>query len=419
MSPQITKLPNGLTVVTDPMPHLETAAVGVWVDAGARNETSATNGIAHMLEHMAFKGTRRRSARAIAEEIERVGGFINAYTGREQTAYYARVLKDDVALAVDILADILQESVFDDEELAREKGVVIQEIGQSEDTPDDIIFDHLQATAFPDQSLGRPILGTEGHVRSFTRQTLVDQIKGHYVGPGMLLIAAGAVAHDQMVALAERHFAGLANGRPAPAENARYAGGDFRDDDDLEQAHVALAFPGFRADDDDIFAVQVYSTVLGGGMSSRLFQEAREKRGLCYSIHTFGSSYRDTGLFGVYAGTSAADAPELVNVISGEMKSLAGEAGEDEVARARAQIKSGLLMGLEQASARCEQIAGQIFTYGRLLDTRELIAKIDAVDAKTVSRIAVKILSNGALTLTALGPVGALGSYDRVAQRFA
>ncbi len=419
MSPQITKLSNGLTVITDPMPHLETAAVGVWVDAGARNETSATNGIAHMLEHMAFKGTSRRSARDIAEEIERVGGFINAYTGREQTAYYARVLKDDVALAVDILADILQDSVFDDEELTREKGVVIQEIGQAEDTPDDIIFDHLQATAFPDQSLGRPILGTERHVRSFTRQTLIDQIKGHYVAPGMLLIAAGAVAHDRMVALAECHFANLRNGRSAPTENARYAGGDFRDDDDLEQAHVALAFPGFRAADDDIFAVQVYSTVLGGGMSSRLFQEAREKRGLCYSIHTFGSSYRDTGLFGVYAGTSAADAPELVNVIAGEMKSLAGEAGEDEVARARAQIKSGLLMGLEQASARCEQIAGHLFTYGRLLDTRELIAKIDAVDAKTVSRIAAKILSNGALTLTALGPVGALGSYDRVAQRFA
>ncbi len=419
MPPQITKLANGLTVVTDPMPHLETAAVGVWVDAGARNETSATNGIAHMLEHMAFKGTRRRSARAIAEEIERVGGFINAYTAREQTAYYARVLKDDVSLAVDILADILQDSVFDDDELAREKGVVIQEIGQAEDTPDDIIFDHLQATAFPDQSLGRPILGTERHVRSFTRQTLFEQVKGHYTASSMLVISAGAVTHERMVALAERHFADVHTGKPPATETARYAGGEFRDDDDLEQAHVALALPGFKANDDDIFAVQVYSTVLGGGMSSRLFQEAREKRGLCYSIHTFGSSYRETGLIGVYAGTSAADAPELINVIAGEMKSLAAEASDDEVARARAQIKSSLLMGLEQASARCEQIAAQMFTYGRLLDTRELIAKIDAVDANAVGRIAKKVLSNGPLTFTALGPVGALGSYDRVAQRFA
>lgn len=417
--PEITKLPNGLTVITDPMPHLETAAVGVWVDAGARNETQATNGIAHMLEHMAFKGTRRRSARGIAEEIERVGGFINAYTAREQTAYYARVLKDDVALAVDIIADILQDSVFDNEELTREKGVVIQEIGQAEDTPDDIIFDHLQSTAFPDQALGRPILGTEAHVRSFTRDTLIEQIKGHYFAHGMLLIAAGAVTHDQMVELGKRHFASYQTGDSKPIESARYGGGEFRADDDLEQAHLALALPGFRANDEDIYAVQVYSTVLGGGMSSRLFQEAREKRGLCYSIHTFGSSYSDTGLFGVYAGTSAADAPELVNVIAGEMKALAANAEEDEVARARAQIKSGLLMGMEQASARCEQIAAQMFTYGRLMDTRELIAKIDAIDTKAVSRVAAKVLANGGLTFAALGPVGALGSYDRVAKRFA
>jgi len=419
MSPSITKLANGLTVITDPMPHLETAAVGVWVDAGARNETKATNGIAHMLEHMAFKGTTRRSARAIAEEIERVGGFINAYTGREQTAYYVRVLKDDVALGVDILADILQDSIFDPEEIAREQGVVIQEIGQAEDTPDDIIFDHLQATAFPDQALGRPILGTEAHVRSFTRETLVDQIKGHYFAPGMLLISAGAVDHTRMVALAEKHFTKLQKGQPKPVEAATYAGGEHRSADDLEQVHVSLAFPGFRADDDDIYAVQVYSTVLGGGMSSRLFQEAREKRGLCYSIHSFGSSYRDTGLFGVYAGTSDKDLPELVSVIAGEMQSLAGEAGEDEVARARAQMKAGVLMGLEQASARCEHIAAQMFTYGQLIDTRELIAKIDAVDAAAVSRIAAKVLKNGALTLAAMGPVSALGSYDRVAQRFA
>jgi predicted Zn-dependent peptidase len=418
LPPAITKLPNGLTVITDPMAHLETAAVGIWVDAGARNETEATNGIAHMLEHMAFKGTKRRSARAIAEEIERVGGFINAYTGREQTAYYARVLKDDVALAVDILADILQDSVFDNEELAREKGVVIQEIGQAEDTPDDIIFDHLQSQAFPEQPLGRPILGTEAHVNSFTRETLIAQISGNYCASGMLLVSAGAVDHDEMVALANQHFAKLPGGKPATHRDGNYRGGEFRADDDLEQAHIALAFKGFHSSDEDIYAVQVYSTVLGGGMSSRLFQEAREKRGLCYSIHTFGSSYADTGLFGVYAGTSAKDASELVSVIAGEMKSLAAGAGEDEVVRARAQIKSGLLMGMEQASARCEQMAGQYLIYGRLIDTRELIAKINAIDTRAVSRIAAKILASGPLTLAALGPMGPLGSYDAIAQRF-
>lgn len=419
MPPAITKLKNGLTVITDPMPHLETAAVGVWVDAGARNETEATNGIAHMLEHMAFKGTTRRSARAIAEEIERVGGFINAYTGREQTAYYARVLKDDVPLAVDILADILQDSVFNDEELAREKGVVIQEIGQAEDTPDDIIFDHLQAKAFPDQPLGRPILGTEAHVNSFTRDTLINQIRTFYGASGMLLISAGAVDHDRMVDLANTHFGNLPTGTRSNYADTTYTGGEFRAEDDLEQAHIALAFKGFRADDEDLYAVHVYSTVLGGGMSSRLFQEAREKRGLCYSIQAFGSSYRETGLFGVYAGTSAKDASELVTVIAGEMKAMATGVSEDEVARARAQIKSGLLMGLEQASARCEQMAGQYLTYGRLIEPRELIARINAIDTTAVSNIGAKILASGPLSLAALGPVGDLGSYDKVAKRFA
>ena len=418
MSPVVSKLENGLTIITDPMPHLESAAVGVWVGAGARNETQGTNGIAHMLEHMAFKGTTRRNARAIAEEIECVGGFINAYTGREQTAYYARVLKDDVPLAVDILADILQDSIFDDEELSREKGVVIQEIGQAEDTPDDIIFDHLQTQAFPDQPLGRPILGSEELVRSFTRETLINQIQSYYHAPDMLLVASGAVEHNAMVELARRHLSKLPGGKLSEPVQARYRGGEFRADDDLEQAHVAIAFPGLHACDDDIYALQVYSTVLGGGMSSRLFQEAREKRGLCYSISSFGSSYTDTGLFGVYAGTSSKDAPELVNVIAGEMKALAGGASEDETVRARAQIKSGLLMGLEQASARAEHLAAQYLTHGRLFSTRELIEKVDAVDASAVNRIAARILKAGPLSFAALGPVGTLGSYEQISKRF-
>jgi predicted Zn-dependent peptidase len=419
MSPEVTRLENGLTVITDPMPHLETAAVGIWVGSGARNETEKTNGIAHMLEHMAFKGTTKRSARGIAEEIERVGGFINAYTGREQTAYYARVLKEDVGLAVDILADILQDSVFDDEELAREKGVVIQEIGQAEDTPDDIIFDHLQAQAFTGQSLGRPILGTEELVQSFTRETLRHQINTYYRAPDMVLASSGAVDHDAMVAFARQYFAGLPSTSTPVEHNAGYTGGEFRSEDDLEQAHIALAFRGLHAKEDDIYAMQVFSTVLGGGMSSRLFQEAREKRGLCYSIHAFGASYTDIGLFGVYAGTSGKDAEELVRVIAGELKSLAGSAGEDETARARAQLKSGFLMGLEQASARVEQIAGQYLTYGHLFTPRELIAKIDAVDAAAVSRIAARILKSGPLSFASLGPVGSLGSYDKISQWFA
>ncbi len=418
MSPLITTLENGLTVITDPMPHLETASVGVWVGAGARNETEGTNGIAHMLEHMAFKGTARRTARGIAEEIERVGGFINAYTGREQTAYYARVLRDDVPLAVDILADILQNSTFDQDELEREKGVVVQEIGQAEDTPDDVIFDHLQLKAYPGQSLGRPILGSEERVRAFTRDDLISQISTYYRAPSMLLVASGAVNHEAMVDLARAHLASLPSGQPLAHTGAAYEGGEYREDGDLEQAHLALAFRGVHAREDELYAMQVYSTVLGGGMSSRLFQEAREKRGLCYAIHAFGASYADTGLFGVYAGTSAADACELVHVIAGEMKALAEDVDDDELVRAKAQLRSGLLMGLEQASARCEQIAGQYLTFGRLFSPRELIARIDAVDANAVRRMAARILGSGPMSLAVLGPSGQLGSYDHVAARF-
>lgn len=419
MSPLITTLENGLTIITDPMPHLETASVGVWVGAGARNETEGTNGIAHMLEHMAFKGTQRRTARGIAEEIERVGGFINAYTGREQTAYYARVLRDDVPLAVDIIADILQNSTFDNEEFEREKGVVIQEIGQAEDTPDDVIFDHLQLQAFPAQPLGRPILGSEERVRGFTRDDLITQVSTFYRAPSMLLVSAGAVQHEDMVRLARQHLGALPPGMPAAPGGAAYAGGEYREDGDLEQAHLALAFKGVHAREDEVYDMQVYSTVLGGGMSSRLFQEAREKRGLCYSIHAFGASYADTGLFGVYAGTSGADAQELVHVIAGEMKALADNVDDDELVRAKAQIRSGLLMGLEQASARCEQIAGQYLTFGRLFTPRELIARIDAVDAAAVRSMAARILSSGPMSLAVLGPASQLGSYDKIAGRFA
>ena len=419
MSPLITTLENGLTIITDPMPHLETASVGVWVGAGARNETEGTNGIAHMLEHMAFKGTQRRTARGIAEEIERVGGFINAYTGREQTAYYARVLRDDVPLAVDIIADILQNSTFDNEEFEREKGVVIQEIGQAEDTPDDVIFDHLQLQAFPAQPLGRPILGSEERVRGFTRDDLITQVSTFYRATSLLLVSAGAVQHEDMVRLARQHLGALPPGMPAAPGGAAYAGGEYREDGDLEQAHLALAFKGVHAREDEVYDMQVYSTVLGGGMSSRLFQEAREKRGLCYSIHAFGASYADTGLFGVYAGTSGADAQELVHVIAGEMKALAGNVDDDELVRAKAQIRSGLLMGLEQASARCEQIAGQYLTFGRLFTPRELIARIDAVDAAAVRSMAARILSSGPMSLAVLGPASQLGSYDKIAGRFA
>ena len=417
-TPRITTLENGLRVVSENMPHLETAAVGVWVDAGARNESQAVNGISHLLEHMAFKGTERRSALAIAEEIENVGGHINAYTSREQTAYFARVLKDDVRLAVDIIADILQFSTFDTEELARERAVVIQEIGQTRDTPDDVVFDDFQETAFPDQPLGRSILGTPEGVSAFGRDALVSYMAEHYHAPRMVLSAAGRVDHDDLVAQAQEVFSSLPSDGSFSREKARYTGGEHRETRELEQVHFVAGFDGIPYDDPDYYVSQVFSAVLGGGMSSRLFQEIREKRGLCYSIYSFVSSYVDGGIFGIYAGTGEAEVEELIPALSEETAKMAGAVSDDEVARARAQLKAGLMMSLESPSSRCEQFARQLLIHGRTLPTEEVIAEVDAVDAAALRRFAVRILGGRPPTMAAIGPIGRLESYSTFAARF-
>jgi len=419
VSVDVTTLDNGLRVVTDAAPHLESASIGIWVDAGARNESQETNGVAHLLEHMAFKGTERRSARAIAEEIEAVGGHLNAYTGREHTAYYARVLKADVPLALDLLADILQHSVFEQTELERERDVVIQEIGQALDTPDDIVFDYLQETAFPDQPIGRSILGTAEGIARMTRAHLSGFMQCHYVAPRMVLAAAGAVRHDEVAALAADALSGLGRSTGETLPPASYRGGDFRRERPLEQVHFTLALPGVTYDDPDFYASQVMTTVLGGGMSSRLFQEVREERGLCYSIFAFASSFVDDGMFGIYAGTGEKEIAELVPVVCEQMLKLAADAGDQEVARARAQLKAGILMSLESSSARTEQLGRQMLIYGRPLPTDELVAAIDAVDAEAVRQVTRRIAQAGPPTVAALGPIGGLASYDAIAANFA
>lgn len=417
MSVEISTLENGLRVVTDPRPGFETASVGVWVDVGARYESAELNGIAHMLEHMAFKGTASRSAQDIAEEIEAVGGHLNAYTGREHTAYFARVLRQDVRLGVDILSDILQRSAFDPEELERERTVILQEIGQAEDTPDDIIFDHLQEIAYPDQPLGRAILGTSERVANMPRDSLTGFMQRHYQGSRMVLCSAGGVKHEEMVALASEMFADLPNRPDSPLETATYAGGDFRDSRSLEQVHLTMAFPGLAYDDDDFYVMQVLSTLFGGGMSSRLFQEIRERRGLCYSIFSFASSYVDGGLFGIYAGTGEDELDQLVDVIGDELLKLSLGVTDAEVDRGRAQLKAGTLMSLESSSARAEQLARQLLIFGRPVPLEELVRRIDAVDADAVVRLAGR-LSKGRPAVAAMGPIAKLASYDDIAAKF-
>jgi predicted Zn-dependent peptidase len=418
MTLEISKLSNGLTVVSDPMIGLESAAVGVWVNTGSRNEIPRQMGVSHMLEHMAFKGTARRSAREIAEEIEAVGGVLNAYTSREQTAFHARILKEDVPLALDMIGDILTNPTFEQAELERERQVVLQELGQARDTPDDIVFDHLQSAIFPDQPLGWPILGEEATVNAFDRDMLKSYMAAQYRLEGMTLIASGAVKHEEIVALAEDKCGGLNRGAVPAAAPARYVGGDFRHLDDLEQAHVAYAFPGLSNCDPDYFIAQVYATALGGGTSSRLFQEAREKRGLCYSIYAFSNGFQDSGFLGVYAGTGESEAAEISAVIAGEMDAIAGNLTEAEVQRARAQLKVSLLMGMERPGTRAEQIAGQLFALGRVQPAAEIVAQLDAIDAAAVKRYAAQVMQNGAPTIAAVGPVGKLESHANFARRF-
>jgi predicted Zn-dependent peptidase len=413
---RVTTLANGFRVATDRMDSVETTSLGVWAGVGTRNEPAEHNGVAHLLEHMAFKGTRRRSARDIVVEIEDVGGFLNAYTGREQTAYFAKVLSDDTPLVVDILADILQNSIFDAEELTRERAVVLQEIGQAEDTPDDIIFDHFQETAFPDQAMGRPVLGRAEIVRELPRETVAGYMATRYRAGQMVLAASGQIEHDALVAMAEKLFAGLPGGAVPPSEGARYAGGDGRFARELEQVHLALGFHGVTYTDPDYYVAAVLSQLLGGGMSSRLFQEIREKRGLVYSIHSFTSSYADGGIFGIYAGTGEKEVAELLPVVCDELAKLPDDMSEPEVKRAAAQLRAATLMSREKPSARCEQLASQLLIYGRPITPAEAVARIDAVTIDDLVRLARR-LAQSAPTLTTLGPIGQVMDYDALRQR--
>lgn len=416
MTLTLTTLPNGMRVLTDAMDTVETASLGVWVDVGTRHEPAEINGVAHVLEHMAFKGTERRSARAIAEEIEAVGGHLNAYTSREHTAYYAKVLANDAPLAVDILADILQHSVFDQTELERERAVILQEIGQANDTPDDIIYDLFQEEAYPGQPMGRPVLGRPEIIRDLSREAVSGYLTKNYGAEGMILTAAGRVDHDRLVEQAEKLFAGLPRRGTASTEPASYVGGDHREERDLEQVHVMLGFPGFGFRDPDYYAASVLSAAFGGGMSSRLFQEIREKRGLVYSIYSFVHAYSDGGLFGVYAGTGEDEVAELMPVLCEEIVGLSKGLDAGELQRARAQLKAGILMSLESTSARCEQQANHMLVFGTPLDVRDLVAKIEAVDEAALLRVAQR-LQGTRPTLTALGPIGRVEPLDRLTER--
>ena len=417
MTVQTHHLKNGFRIVTENMPGLKSASVGIWVNAGGRHERIEQNGIAHFLEHMAFKGTSRRNSVQIAEAIEDVGGYINAYTSREMTAYYARVLAGDVALALDVVSDIVLNPIFDPAEIEVERGVILSEIGQALDTPDDIIFDWLQEVSYPDQPLGRSILGPEERVANFKKWDLSTFVSENYGANQMILAAAGAVDHDKIVLQCEEIFGDLVARKQSPVLPGHFQGGEIRQVKDLEQAHFALAFESPNYKNPDIYTAQVFATAFGGGMSSRLFQEIREKRGLCYSIFASAGAYCDTGTLTMYAGTSGDKVAELANITMDELKRAADDMSEVEVARARSQMKAGLLMGLESPSSRAERLARMVAIWDRIPSLDEVVVQIDGVTTETVRNFA-GLMSAGAPAAMALyGPVADAPAVEKLQAR--
>ncbi|AJD40388.1 insulinase family protein [Rhizobium sp. SEMIA 4085] len=416
MTVECTRLKSGLTVVTQTMPHLESVALGVWIKSGSRNETEDEHGIAHLLEHMAFKGTARRSARDIAEEIEDVGGEVNAATSTETTSYYARVLKDYVPLAVDILADILTESAFEEDELEREKQVILQEINAANDTPDDVVFDKFSETAYRNQTLGRAILGTPETVVSFSPQQIRNYLGRNYTTDRMFIVAAGAVDHDEFVRMVEQRFASLPTAPSAQPviETARYIGGSVRETRDLMDAQILLGFEGKAYHARDFYCSQILANILGGGMSSRLFQEVREIRGLCYSIYAFHWGFSDTGIFGIHAATGGENLPELVPVIIDELHKSAGFIEQKEIERARAQIRAQLLMGQESPAARAGQIARQMMLYGGPISNQEMMERLEGITIERLTDLAGRLFFDTVPTLSAIGPLEQLAPTEDI-----
>jgi len=413
---KITTLSSGLRVITDTVPTVESVAVGVWADAGTRHENMAHNGVAHMVEHMMFKGTPTRSAAAIAEEVEDVGGHMNAYTSRDVTSYHIHLLKEDLSLALDIVSDITQRPLMPEHEVERERYVILQEIGMSLDTPDDLVFDLYQETAYQGQALGAPILGTNEIIGGMQRDTLMGYVR-HFYTPGRLVVsAAGNLDHDAFVADVEARFTDLPADEAHSFAPASYAGGESRLEKELEQSHVILGFQGISRLDDDFYAALALSTMLGGGMSSRLFQEVREKRGLVYSVFSAHTAYQDDGQFSIYAGTGPKDLPELIPVLCDEILKATAPFSEKELARAKAQMKAGLLMSRESMLSRANLQAKYLIHHGAAFDIRERLFAIEGITLEDVQAAARRIFATKP-TLAALGPLKRLESYERILER--
>lgn len=417
MESQISTLANGLRVVTSGRPHTESVSLGIWVKTGSACETEDINGISHFLEHMVFKGTPSRSSLQISEEFEDVGGQSNAYTSREFTAYYAKMLKQDTELAIDVLADIVLNSDFPREELEKEREVVVQEIKQTIDTPDDIIFDYFQEKAFPNQALGRSILGPTEKVRSYNTDILNRYRSRNYAAENTVVCAVGNIDHDAFVKMVEKRMLNMQKKTDFSPDRQNYVGGTYSEKRDIEQAHVVLGFEGKPYSRETYYPCIVFSTILGGGMSSRLFQEVREKRGLAYSVYSFSNSHTQSGLFGIYAGTTRDELQQLLPVVCDEISKIRTDlVTEKELARAKTQLKASMLMALESSSSTAEVLARQMLIFNRVIPSQEMVDRIERITREDIRRVANEVFASNP-TYAVIGDIDGYPSYDEVQKR--
>lgn len=414
LQPTVRTLSNGVQVVCDPMPGLQTLAVSVVAGRGARHEDAGRSGWSHLMEHMVFKGAGGRSAQDIVEAIEAQGGQINAATGYERTSYQVRALAGGLDLGLATISDLLFRPTLSPEDLAKEKQVIGQEIAEAADDPEDRVFEMAQVAAYPEQPLGRPILGTVESIGAATPQSLADWRAQLYPPGALVVAAAGAVDEVELLEFAERDFGpqAAAGGPDLAYAPARFEGRAVADADRLEQAHVVFLLPAPSATDPDYFALRLFAEILGGGMASRLFQEARERRGLAYAIDAYAETYLDAGLLGVYAGCAAKDARELAQVVAGEIAGLARRVEPRELARAKAQLKASMFMGRESPLARAEHAAGQLQVFGRLLGPQEIAGRIDEVSVEDLQRLGERMLGQGRAAASVLGPKAALPAAE-------
>lgn len=414
MNFEMTTLQNGLRVISSSRPEIETVSVGIWIKTGSAFETEDMNGISHFLEHLVFKGTKSRDTIKISEDIEDKGGHMNAYTGREFTAFYAKMLKDDAELAIDVLAELITSPTFPMEELKKEQDVIVQEIKQTIDDPDDIIFDYLQEKAFPNQAIGRDILGTEKLIRSFDADTLRKYISTNYAAENMVVCAVGNITHENLVKMTEQRLSGIQPQTSFIPEEQKYAGGFYFEKRDIEQAHVAFGFQGVKYDSEDYYPAVLFTTLFGGGMSSRLFKEIREKAGLVYTVYSFSNSHSQSGLFGIYAGTDGAKVRELIYKTVEEIKKVRNSFVEmEELERAKTQLKASILMNLESTSSTSEVLARQMLVFGRIVPINEMVQRIEKITLEDIKRVANQILSSKP-TFALIGAIDDYPDYEEL-----